>query len=281
MTMPNSQCGIEVTTMALNNYRVQFATAYPGVKRVPSKKGTTFTCDVLTEENVRKEAFVKLLRTEDVAKEIFCATLGRFLHLPIKQAYYVLVDPGNVEGRLTGNNHNIAFGMERDYFPTFPLRDNQLESELLKWPDIIACATFDEWICNNDRLPQNVLFAKNGEYWLIDHDEALPNSAEHSSPSNSSLLQLLAKNKSEFELHQLRNAAMSVANEYRSINWEEFYGLLRVEQFPQCETSYRRYISFLRHRLPYLHNIITESVGIRQQELGLNRPLADKNEMKK
>ena len=267
--------------MAINNYRVQVATAYPGVTQVPSTKGTTFRCDILTEDRDRKEAFVKLLRTEDVAKEILCATLARLLHLPIKQAYYVEVDPAKVEGRFSGNIHHIAFGLERDYYPTFRLTSSQLENDLLAWPEALACATFDEWIFNTDRLPQNLLYVKNGEYWLIDHDEALPNAAKFDESANSGLLQLISKNKSELELYRLRNLAMSVVEEYEKIDWIEVYDLLRVNVFPQCEPSFRKYIDFLQRRTPNMSKIITESIGIKQQEMKFSQPISRKNEINK
>ena len=130
--------------MSINNYRVQIANAIPPVERIPTSKGTTFRADILTEERDRKKAYLKLLKVEDIAKEILCATLARKLHLPIKQAFYVNVDPSIVEGRLQGNTFNVAFGLERDYFPSSHLTNSQLEDELLGWSSALACATFDE-----------------------------------------------------------------------------------------------------------------------------------------
>ncbi len=253
--------------MSVNNYRIQIANAVAPIERVATRKGTTFEADILTEKRERRKAFLKLLKVEDIAREILCATLARKLHLPIKQAFYVNVDPSIVEGRLQGNTFNVAFGIERDYFPSFHLANNQLEEEILNWSDALRCAVFDEWIFNPDRLPKNLMFVKNGEYWLIDHDEALPNSAKDDESANSSILQLLSKGKSELELHSIRRSAMNFVDEYNNIDWSEIHNLVRPEELQQSDASFQKYIEFLKNRTLHMHMIITKSLGIRQQEL--------------
>jgi len=253
--------------MSINNYRIQIANAIAPVERVPTRKGTTFKADIITEERDRRKAFLKLLKVEDIAKEILCATLARKLHLPIKQAFYVNVDPFIVEGGLRGNTFNVAFGIERDYFPSFPLSNNQLENEIVNWSDALRCAVFDEWIFNPDRLPKNLVFVKNGEYWLFDHDEALPNSAREDECANSSILQLLSKDKTELELYSIRRSAMNFVDEYKNIDWSEIYSLMRPEEMQQSNVFYKKYIEFLKSRTLHMHAIITKSLGIRQQEM--------------
>lgn len=256
--------------MSVNSYKIQIATALPPVEKVASRKGTTFRADILTEDGYRKKAYLKLLRVEDIAKEVLCATLARKFHLPIKQAYYVEADPSKVEGRQKGNPFNIAFGLERDYFPAFHLANDQIENELVAWPEALACAIFDEWIFNQDRLPNNLMFVQNGEYWLIDHDEALPNSAKVDECANSSLLQLLSKGKSEIELFGIRRSAMDIVAEYENTNWSDLYSLLRADQLQNSDLSFNKYIEFLKNRIPHMHSIITKSLGIRQQELSFS-----------
>lgn len=253
--------------MSINDFHIQIATAIPFIREQPSRKGTTFRGEILTEEGFRKRAYIKLLRVEDIAKEVLCATLARRLGLPIKQAYYVEVDPSRVEGRKVGNQYNIAFGLEEDYFPTFHIRSDQMILEVTKWDDALACAVFDEWILNGDRLPNNLMFAQNGIYWLIDHDEALPKSAKIDDHSSSQLLQELSKNRSEIELWALRKELMNFVKQYELLDWSEVVDFLRIDQFPQCESYFNQYIDLLRNRIPMMYAVITNSLGIRQQSL--------------
>lgn len=255
--------------MSLNNYKVQIATACQPVREVPTRKGTTFRADIYTEEGDRKKAYLKLLKVEDIAKEILCATLARKLHLPIKQAYYVNVDPSVVQGR-RGNIYNLAFGLEEDIFPARHLTSEQLSLELMKWDAVIPCAVFDEWIVNTDRLPNNLMFVSNGEYWLIDHDEALPRSAEIGCHSNSLLLQLLSKDKTEIELYGLRRKALDFVGEYLEIDWDEMLGLMQCSEPGLKQSYFFGHIEFLKKRASLMSEIITQSLGIRQQEFRFN-----------
>lgn len=266
--------------MSLNNYKVQIATAYPPVREVSTQRGTTFRADIHTEERIRKKAYLKLLKTEDVAKEILCATLARKLHLPIKQAYYVNVDPSFVQGK-SGNIHNLAFGLEEDIFPARHLTSIQLSTEILKWSSAVVCAVFDEWIVNGDRLPKNLMFVSNGEYWLIDHDEALPKSAQVACYSNSSLLQLLSKDMSEIELYGLRRKAIGFIQEYMEIDWEEILDLVCYKELHSSPIYFLDHIEFLRKRAALMEQVITKSLGIRQQEMNFSVKEKSNNGSKK
>lgn len=254
----------------INNFAVQLATAIKPVEPVFTQKGTTFLSDIQTDE-FRAQAFLKLLKVEDIAREALCATLARMLGLPIKQAYYVFVDPSYIEGRLVGNSHHIAFGLERDrFFPTSRIQNLALGNLAAKWNEAIPCAVFDEWIFNNDRLPNNLIFDSSGVYWLIDHDEALPNFARPNMLANSTLLHEVSKSKSEIELWGIRDKTAQFVERISSIDWSEVLELLRPLDLPTSEGSYHRFIEFLQQRTPYLVDLVSTSIGIRQQRLNLN-----------
>ena len=70
--------------MPINDFHIQIATAYPGTRPVRSKKKNVFLAEIQTDEG-RKDAYVKLLNIEDIAKEALCAVLARKLHLPMLQ----------------------------------------------------------------------------------------------------------------------------------------------------------------------------------------------------
>ena len=256
--------------MLMNDANIQLGTAIQPVEPVNSRKGRTFLADVQTDRE-RTQAHLKLLNIEDVAREALCATLARKLGLPIPQAYYVYVDPSYVGGHV-GNGQNIAFGLRKDRdCPTFSIRSADLDNLVHDWkePDLTNCAVFDEWIFNRDRLPDNLIYDGTGVYWLIDHDEALPNYALPGAPANSSLLQLLSRPMSEIELWRLRENAMKRVQQYKKINWKEVLKLLRPDNLPGSEAHYDRHINFLRDRIPAMHDIITASIGIRQTQLDL------------
>ena len=268
--------------MLLNDATIQLGAAIPPIEPVSTRKGRTFLADVQTDKE-RTQAYLKLLKIEDIAREALCATLARLLGLPIAQAYYVSVDPSYVGGQVIGNDQNVAFGLGKDRdCPTFAIRNADLDHLVHAWkePDLTNCAVFDEWIFNTDRLPNNLIFDSTNVYWLIDHEEALPNYVLPDTPANSSLLRLLSKSRSEFELWKLREKAMKRVKQYRQIEWDKVLELLRPDNLPGSEIHYARYIDFLRNRLPAMHGIITTSIGIQQKQLDLgNRQVRiDKSE---
>lgn len=267
--------------MSLNDANIQLGTAYPPVEPEDTRKGRTFSADIDIGRGRRYRAFLKLLSIEDISREALCATLARLLGLPMAQAYYVSVDPSYVDGPGMGNAQNVAFGLRNDC-PTFAIRNADLDYLVHAWkePDLTNCAVFDEWIFNRDRLPNNLVFDSTGVYWLIDHDEALPNYASPETPADSLLLRMLSRSKSEFELWKLRDNAMKRVEQYKKINWDQVMELLRMDNLPGSEIYYARYIDFLRNRIPAMRGIITTTIGIQQRQLDLgNRTvLSDKSE---
>lgn len=265
--------------MPINDPRVQIATALPPLDLVSTRKGTTFRAPIIDVFHSRRMAYLKLLKLEDIAREALCAVLARVVGLPIKQAFYVYVDPAIVPGHLTGNTENIAFGLERDFYSVFSIANSQIDDEILRWPEALACAVFDEWVVNGDRLPKNLLFAKNGVYWIIDHDEALPNSAQAHDLGGSQILQVLRKGKSELELHRLKRDALDIVQRFQRVDWDQLLELLIP---PDLKTSnivqyFEKHIEFLTHRIEYMPDILTRSLDIKQLDMKLDDHTATLN----
>ena len=149
------------------------------------------------------------------------------------QPYYVRVDRMTVGAASPGNAFNIAFGVEADFLPAFRLTDNQMDEQVCLWPEALRLAAFDEWIFNRDRIPNNLVFAGDGHFWLIDHDEALPGYASPPTSASNQLLQLLSHDKSEFELFDMRRRLRTYIKEYKSMNWKEIVALLKPEELPK------------------------------------------------
>jgi hypothetical protein len=250
--------------MTINDFRVQLATAYRGSQKVSTIKGRTLHGDIETETG-RIRAYIKLLNIGDVAKEALCAVLARKLYLPVPQPFYVSID-ATIAGQAVGNRYGIAFGLEDELLPFLRVRtyDGAILKELLKWPMLYRCATFDAWIGNRDRLPENLLFAGNHDFWMIDHEDALSGYLSSSSPVYSPLFEIIRNGKSEHELYQVRDQMMFYANAYTKINWEEIKSLVRPTQLPDSEEYFGSYIQQLSKRALNMRSIITAELGIRQ-----------------
>ena len=254
--------------MPTKGFQIELATAYPGAQPVQSSKGTTLKAEIATDQG-RKDAYVKLLNIDDIAREAICAVLARKLQLPMLQPYYVQVDPTIIGNYRAGNIHHIAFGLEAEEASTFRVIHHLTEEEISGWSDVLRVAVFDEWIYNRDRIPNNLIFTGEGRFRLIDHDEALPNYVSPDACSNAQLLHHLARNKSEVELYQIRRKAFGCIEEYQSINWDEIYNLLLPDSLPGSAPIFSRCIEFLSIRSKNMRAIITQSLGIKQQELNL------------
>ena len=255
-------------TMPINDFHVQIATAYPGARPIKSNRENVFLVEIQTDSE-RKGAYVKLLNVEEIAKEAICAVLARKLYLPMLEPYYVGIDRMTVGGASPANAFNIAFGVEADNLPAFRLTDNQMDEQVCQWSEALRLAAFDEWIFNRDRIPNNLVFAGHGHFWLIDHDDALPGYASPATSANNQLLQLLSRDKSEFELFEMRRNLRVFIDDYKSIDWNEIFTLVKPDELPNGRRIFRRHIDFLKERTECLDEIFSEVLGIRQSELKL------------
>ena len=80
-------------------------------------------------------------------------------------------------------------------------------------------------------------------------------------------MHLLSENKSEFELYEMRKSLRKRIDEYRAIDWNEILELLVPHELAGSVPIYGRFIGFLRKRIPYLDDIFSQALGIKQQEL--------------
>lgn len=208
-----------------------------------------------------------MLNIQDIAKEALCAVLARKLHLPVPQPYYVSID-STVARQPVGNHYNIAFGLQDELLPFQRINDPvTLSQELVSWPELNRCAVFDAWVANRDRLPHNLLFAGNHDFWMIDHEEALPGYLSSSSPINAQLFEIIRKDKSEHELYQLREQLQAIADTYKQIDWDEIKKLVRLTELQESEKFFGGYISQLRERAINMRAILTAELGIKQQSI--------------
>ena len=253
--------------MGLNSLQIEIATAYsPIVREVSGGRNTVVETQIQTELGVEL-AYVKFLSFENLAKEALCAVLAKYFYLPVRQPYYVNVN-NLVPPYKRPNSENLAFGVDKGLAPSFHLRTNQAESELLNWEDLIRCGVFDEWIGNTDRYPNRSLsFEKSGQFWIFDHDDAFPSFLAPNASCDSKLLSLAARNKTEFELHQIKQTAIKFIDEINKISWKDIKNHLNLKDVHEIEPYIEKYIQFLKDRAGYLINIIELNIGLKQLDL--------------
>lgn len=259
--------------MSLNSPRIEIATAYPNLSEIASgeAKGVTLFGDIHTDQGA-KLAYVKLLGLEGISREALCSVLARKLHLPVRQGYYVSLVNTRFHSQ-AGNIESLAFGTLNDFTRLFRLKDlPSFETSLINWPDLLKSAVFDEWIANGDRLPNNMAFEKGNLFWLFDHDEAFPGHVAAGTPVSPQLLTLVARDKTEFELHRIRNQALDLVEGYEKIDWDEIYDCIRAREFRCLEKYSVKQINFLKARIPEMRDILTQDLGIKQVELSLFDP---------
>lgn len=255
--------------MRINDFHIQLGTAIPPVEKIESRKGRTYRAEIQTDSG-RHNAYLKLLNTEDIVREALCATLARVLALPVKQAFYVYADPQHLAGQLTSNVDHVAFGIEADILPAFRAVNYPLEELTRNWQDTLRCAVFDEWIFNKDRNPGNLIFVTSKEFWLIDHDEALPNYASAEGCCGSQLLLALSKGATEFQKRLLRQNALGIVEQITNVKWNEIYGFMLAGNLTGSEPYFKKHIEFLKERTCCLPRLISEVLGIKQMEIDLN-----------
>ena len=223
----------------------------------------------------RKRAYLKLLPTEEIAKEALCWALARTLGLPIPQAFYVVLYRGDVEGfpdiaeRLPGNPEVLAFGLEEAGILHDRIENRRaVESRLDSWDQALACGVFDEWIVNGDRIPNNLLFAGRNNFVLIDHDDALPSYASTNTHSISNVLKKLSEGKTEFVRYSLLRDAEEFLNDIQHVDFQKILQAVLHENVLDIDRSFfSKHIEFLRQRSKILPKIV--SMGLLSRLTGL------------
>ena len=170
------------------------------------------------------------------------------------------------------NNAGLGFGIRTEHNLLRPKDDNEIKERLKKWPDLWRCAVFDSWICNGDRLPNNLLFESDGNFWVIDHDDAMPGYVlpNPEFTQNTKLMPLLAEDKSEIELHRIRNQMMGLVENLKELDWNEIRVSVRHQDITEIRRPIDKYAAFLRSRLDVMHTILTEELGIKQKSIKLS-----------
>jgi hypothetical protein len=200
------------------------------------------------------EAFVKVLSPMEIIVECICALVGQRLRLPVPQPLLVRV-PGVHAG---GTDTKLAFGsvaVPQGNFRWFFQRENAAAlRRLTAWAEVERAASFDEWIANGDRHFGNILHDGRDEFWLIDHDQAIPDDFAQSGASERNwLLGVLVLNAGEDKLVQIARAVDVVAGEIAALAVAEAAQELPLAPFqPGMDQAVRRWLEGRKSHLPRL-----------------------------
>jgi len=248
----------------MNNIELKLGTAYEPVEPLKTRKGTAYRGDIAVD-NGRVTAILKLLKLEDIAREVVCWTLARHLELPTPQAFLVQVDPSAVTGRHTGNSDHLAFGSE-ELRRLFENKSDIKRQVIREWPLAISCAVFDVWIHCTDRFPNNLLVEVNRKIWLIDHEESLPNYANFDTESISVLFHMITENRGESELKFLKRKAVAFAEKCKSIHLDDLEKEVS-QKVAQADIRNRvqKHMEFLESRVEILPSLIEKVLGPKKQ----------------
>lgn len=127
----------------------------------------------------RRRAYIKVLRSHQLANELLCATIGREIGLSIPTPYLLEVLPEDLpDSHLLREPGALlyAFGSDDASHPSLRRRMERrtsLDYSLISgWRGWENGATFDQWVANGDRHGGNILMESREVMWLIDHDYA-------------------------------------------------------------------------------------------------------------
>lgn len=190
-------------------------------------------------------AIIKCLPAREVYVECLCALLGRAAGLQIPRPMVVSDD-----------ELGIVFGSEQ--LPHPDLRHTMLPSEiwieqLSAWPALPRAATFDAWVANSDRHQGNLLTDGQGDFWLIDHSEALPTGLPPDALSANKLLaiSLLMAGDELTRRRLLKKLKRAVAELDKALPGAACAAM------PACPSELRQ---FLEARHPHLWRLLREEV---------------------
>jgi len=160
---------------------IQLATVLPGADRFSEGNvNATFRGQILLSDGSVQGAILKDLDARQLANELIVSALAKHVGLPTPDSYLALVRNGDLSlaaAPALPDGNQIVFASVDVKAPniTFRIRTappeqhGRLMKEILEWRYLGGLYGFDAWVANIDRHPGNLLFGKNGEFWLIDH----------------------------------------------------------------------------------------------------------------
>lgn len=210
-----------------------------------NQQGGTYPCwlaSVQVEDNVIT-AYIKRLPPRLLLVELVCACLGRSVGLPIPCP--IIADWQGIQ----------VFGSQaldhRDLRVWLRIQDLKVEilKQFEKWCHLPGAVVFDEWVANRDRNQGNLLTDGEGNFWLIDHERAIPEGLLPSDPSPANWLAQFARATHIDDI--ARRSLLDAALKWLWFHSPHMHELDVQEQIGDSECL----CQFLRQRVKYLERL--------------------------
>lgn len=198
----------------------------------------------------------------ELVREVLCNRLARLLELPVPEAF--VVDTLNSSWQCQ-ERYVYASSTQGEYSPyAHRPRDNPTTDDyLLAWPHLVRAVLFDEWTANNDRNPNNLLFAGRNKFLLIDHGEAMPHSFDESILISRNYFAAVLALRIGIAKHQRQEVVKQcdvILRSFRSFDLSKLEVMTLREAWANNQ-EFQSCVDFLAKRLQYLPQLIEERLG--------------------
>jgi len=198
--------------------------------------------------------------------EVIATVIGRSLGLPVPLPILVQVMPGRI-ATVRLSDPQIFFGSQSQREPDLTQFINSsadqslLIQRLRSWPHAAIAGCFDEWIANEDRNLQNLLFDGGKNFTLIDHGLSFPSGMPALAPTQKNFLLDVSINNPAVSAR--RKMEENVADFIRDCEKMELNSLLLsvAASMDSMADHSQEIMGFLQQRLPQLGEIIAGKLG--------------------
>ncbi len=202
--------------------------------------------------------------------EVITASCGRAIGLNIPEPRITLIDAHKLPTTSSFKNKNnhwafvsISAGDNISSFArlTLSLRGTHI---INRWRGIHETIAFDEWIANDDRNPENLLYdSSSSQYWLIDQGNALfkiPDNMPHSSTYTDNLLVKHSQPiQKSFATKQYEHTER-IVHECKKLAFSS----LNIDTIRQIDETapIERVLDFLSERINHTQTLLCEKIGL-------------------
>ena len=236
---------------------------------ISGSKSEIWLCPTYDAEGKGAPLYVKKgLTARAIMVEILCSQIAQVLALPVPQPYIVTAKSKHVGGK--GNSNVVCFGTldmgsQSLARPIKCLNQILTLIQKLKIEDMIA--TYDEWIANDVRSPNDILFSPDNLLYLIDHESAIPSNKSADEQLTNWLADRLLEGMNNQERRSLLKQMHSRIAAFQRI---EFTSAPFSSGFIQGSGElYLELTKFLTERLTHIHRLVSQRIFPNQLHLNL------------
>ncbi|MCE2425409.1 MAG: hypothetical protein J4F45_09970 [Pseudomonadales bacterium] len=239
-------------------------TVLPGGTRLPGHHDV-WQCTVQIG-HAFELAYVKLVPLYKVVREVVCGLIAQDVGLPVVRPGVALLDESGLP-----TDGQFGFATSAVDVQALPrIRDDAVFRErLARWPALPLAIAFDDWIANQDRTLENLLFRGASDFVLVDHGDAIPDIAVDV-PLLNRLARIAFSDVSKPEENVAVRRVQQVAAVFDQVDFEKIK-LASLSQGWGGDAMLSECCRFLSDRLVHLDDLIAQSLGSTQQTLPLPR----------